>query len=120
MFLDQPAPFPSSLFMFGLLFLIFFFLPALMHMRCNWSQAVSIIQANSDISLLHVKFIIFLLENLHRTPKHYICFFLVKTLENTMAVTATFYLARYFRSDFSNTFFLGKKTVSCFMKKTKH
>lgn len=45
MFLDQPAPFPSSLFMFGLLFLIFFFfLPALMHMRCNWSQAVSIIQ----------------------------------------------------------------------------
>ena len=78
------------------------------HHQAFWST-----QANSDISLLHVKIIIYLLEN-YIEPQNIIYVFLAKTLENTMAVIATFYLALYLRSNFSNVF---KKTVLC-LKKT--
>ncbi|PIO32784.1 hypothetical protein AB205_0208740, partial [Aquarana catesbeiana] len=42
-----------------------------------------------------------------------------ETLENTMAVIATFYLAQYLRSNFSNVFFLEKKKQFHALKRKK-
>ena len=69
------------------------------HHQAFWNT-----QTNSDIPLLHGKIIIYLLEN-YIEPQNIIYAFLAKTLENTMAVVATFYRARYFRSNCSNAFF---------------
>ena len=73
------------------------------HHQAFWST-----QANSDISLLHVKIIIYLLKKLHRNPKHYICFFFKDPREYNGGC-CNFLSCTVFSQQFFERVFLKKK-----------